>query len=98
MATMARNDKAVTTLPPRDLKRTGIGIAVWGVVLMLLMASWEGADMRPLALIRDGANMGQFMSGFFPPDFHEWPTFLSEMWVTIQIAIWGTALAILCAI
>lgn len=85
-------------LPPRDLKRTGTGIVVWGIVAMLLMVSWEGADMRPLALIRDGANMGQFAAGFFPPDFHEWPTFLSEMWVTIQIAVWGTVLAVVCAI
>lgn len=86
------------TLPPRDMKRTLSSLALWAVVLGLLSASWEGADMRPMDLIRDSANMGSFAKGFFPPDFSEWRMYMSEMWVTIQLAIWGTALAIVTAI
>jgi phosphonate transport system permease protein len=67
------------------------------VLLALLAGSWKGADMRPLDLVRDAGNMAQYASGFFPPDFHEWRQYLTELVVTLQIALWGTVLAIVCA-
>jgi len=66
----------------------------WGALLALLAGSWQGADMRPLDLLRDGANMAQYAKGFFPPDFSQWRYFGAELVVTLQIALWGTALAI----
>jgi phosphonate transport system permease protein len=42
--------------------------------------------------------MAQYLADFFPPDFHEWRHYLKEMLVTLQIAVWGTALAIVCAV
>lgn len=85
-------------LPPRDLKRSVTSTLLWAAVAGLLMWSWEGADLRPLDLLRDASNMGQFAAGFIPPNFHDWPTYLSEMVVTFQIAVWGTFLAVICAI
>ncbi|MBK7614672.1 MAG: phosphonate ABC transporter, permease protein PhnE [Burkholderiales bacterium] len=73
-------------------------LASWGLLLALLAGSWRGADMRPADLWRDGGNMAQFASGFFPPDFHDWRQYLDEMVVTLQIALWGTALAIVGAV
>ncbi len=70
----------------------------WGVVLAVLAASWKGADMRPLDLMRDSGNMGTYAASFFPPKFTDWRVYLDEMLVTLQIAVWGTALAVLCAI
>jgi phosphonate transport system permease protein len=70
----------------------------WGIVLAVLAGSWKGADMRPLELLRDSGNMATYAAGFFPPDFREWRLYLVEMLVTLQIAIWGTALAIVCAV
>ncbi len=54
--------------------------------------------MRPLALMRDAGNMGRFAADFFPPDFHDWRIYLEEMLVTLHIAVWGTVLAIVCAV
>lgn len=85
-------------LPPRDTKRSFVNMLIWGVILALLVSSWEGADMRPMALFENSQNMVDFASGFFPPNFLEWRLYLSEMWITIQIAIWGTALSIICSI
>lgn len=85
-------------LPTTDRKRTALNLLMWALILIALMWSWEGADMRPMALYNDAANMATFIDGFFPPDFYDWPTVLREMVITIQIAIWGTALSILCAI
>src|SRR5258708_13626884 len=54
--------------------------------------------MRPLELIRDSGNMATFLRDFFPPDFREWRLYVDEMLVTIQIAVWGTALAIVASV
>jgi len=70
----------------------------WMVLALLLVWSWEGADMRPLDLLRDGGNMAQFVGDFFPPDFRDWRDYLSEMLVTVQIAVWGTVLAVVAAV
>jgi phosphonate transport system permease protein len=67
-------------------------------VLAVLAASWKGADIRPGELFRDAGNMGTFAAGFFPPNFRDWRIYVDEMLVTLQIAVWGTALAVLLAI
>ena len=85
-------------IPPRDAKRSALNLTIWGAVLIALMWSWQGADIRPIALFVDAANMADFAAGFFPPDFHQWPTIMREMIVTVQIAIWGTFLAVVCAV
>jgi phosphonate transport system permease protein len=36
--------------------------------------------------------------GFTQPDFTDWRLYVSQMWLTVQIAIWGTSLAVLMAI
>ncbi|MEC8621821.1 MAG: phosphonate ABC transporter, permease protein PhnE [Pseudomonadota bacterium] len=85
-------------IPKRDLKRSISSIVVWGCIAIILMWSWEGADMRPRALWEDAGNMAEFARGFFPPDMHRWPIFVEEMIVTVKIAIWGTFLAVVTAI
>ncbi|WP_408588589.1 phosphonate ABC transporter, permease protein PhnE [Paraburkholderia bannensis] len=79
-------------------KRSWSSLALWAIVFVLLGAAWQGADMRPLDLLADSSNMGTFARGFFPPDFTEWRTYAHEMWVTVAVALWGTVLAIVCAV
>lgn len=81
-----------------DTKRSISNLAMWAVAFALLALSWEGADMRPLSLIENAENMTQFASGFFPPNMSQWRMYVSEIWITIQIAIWGTALSIVFAV
>jgi phosphonate transport system permease protein len=85
----------VPLVPPPTSQTTSLA---WGVLFMLLIWSWEGADMRPLDLVRDSGNMSVFVKDFFPPNFHDWRVYLTEMVITIHIAIWGTVLAVVCAI
>ena len=79
-------------------KRSWTSLLGWIVVIGVLGLSWHAADMRPLDLLTDSGNMGQFAKDFFPPDFSEWRTYLHEMGVTLAVAVWGTALSIVCAI
>ncbi|KRB93137.1 phosphonate ABC transporter, permease protein PhnE [Noviherbaspirillum sp. Root189] len=85
---------AYPTPPRRDLARQ----LVWGILLGILALSWQGADMRPLALFSDAANMGTYAAAFFPPDFHDWRVYVQELLVTLQIALWGTVLAVIFAV
>ena len=93
-ATLVATTPASATAPRTSLRR----LAAWGLLLALLAASWRGADMRPLDLLRDAGNMAQYAHGFFPPDFADWRTYASELLVTVEIALWGTALAVVCSV
>ncbi|MGE4166024.1 MAG: phosphonate ABC transporter, permease protein PhnE [Xanthobacteraceae bacterium] len=67
----------------------------WMLVAMLLALSWNAAEMfRVTALFTDWRNMAEFGVAFLNPNFRDWDQYLSDMIVTIQIALWGTALAV----
>jgi phosphonate transport system permease protein len=79
-------------------KRSWMSLIAWAALIALLAWAWKGADMRPLDLVRDSGNMKEFAHEFFPPDFHDWRVYLVEMLNTVYMALWGTALAIVCAV
>lgn len=73
-------------------------LVLYGLGFAVLAWSWQGAEIRPLALFKDAGNMATFASDFFPPNFRDWKFYVEEMLITIQIAIWGTVLAVVFAI
>ncbi len=93
MSTLSTTAAAAATGKPSWGRLVG-----WGLFLAILAWSWKGAEMNPAVLFRDAGNMATFAADFFPPDFGNWKLYLSEMLVTVQIALWGTVLAIVCAI
>ncbi|MEY4441250.1 MAG: hypothetical protein RL442_250 [Pseudomonadota bacterium] len=42
--------------------------------------------------------MIKYAKEFFPPDFRDWEIYLKEMITTLHIAVWGTVMAIICAV
>lgn len=67
-----------------------------GIVLALLAFSWGPTEMGNVTrLVSDWRNMAEFASGFMSPDFGNWRTYLYEMLETVQIAVWGTTLAVI---
>ncbi len=85
---------ALAAVPRQSLIR---GLA-YGLILAVLAASWQSAGMDPLQLVRDWRNMATIVADFFPPDLADWQDYLVEMGVTITIAVWGTALAVVFAV
>jgi phosphonate transport system permease protein len=85
-------------LAGQPAKWSWLALSGWGLALALLTWSWRGAEMAPGHLIRDAGNMATLAGDFFPPDFKDWRLYLEEMLVTFHIAVWGTLLAIFCAI
>lgn len=83
---------------PAARKRSWFSLLGWIALFAVLGSAWHSADMRPLDLLSDSGNMGQFAKDFFPPNFTEWRTYLHEMIVTLSVAVWGTALSLVCAI
>jgi phosphonate transport system permease protein len=86
-------------VPEYPLARRLRGWLGWVLIFGLLVWSWNPAEMfRVTALVTDWRNMAEFGGAFLHPNFHDWDTYLSDMVVTIQIAIWGTALAVVFGI
>ena len=53
---------------------------------------------RSVLLYTDADNMAEFASAFLKPNFRDWDIYLADMIVTVQIALWGTFLAIVLGI
>ena len=94
----ALNPSLATLAGTSSPKRSLAWYLSWGILLVLLAASWKGADMRPLDLWNDSGNMVSYAAEFFPPNFAQWQIYVQEMLVTLQIALWGTALAVVTAV
>lgn len=75
-----------------------VKLLAYAEVLAVLAWSYQGAGIKPMELLRDSGNILTLAGEFFPPDFSQWRTYVEEMVLTVQIAIWGTGLAIVCAV
>lgn len=83
----------------RDWSRAVSGPLLWLALAGILLWSWAPAEIgRWTYLFTDAGNMAEYASGFARPDFSEWRYYVEEMVITIQIAVWGTFLAIVFAI
>src|SRR6516162_3173566 len=98
-AAPAKLDSSAIAVPQRPLSQRLRGWLLWLAIFGLLAWSWSPAEMfRAGALFTDWRNMAEFGSTFLHPNFHEWDGYLQDMIITIQIAIWGTALAVVFGI
>lgn len=86
-------------IPRRPVLDTTMKWMFWLIILGLLVWSWSPTEMfLAKNLWTDAANMSEFGRAFMRPDFHHWEEYVSEMVITFQIAIWGTALAVVFGI
>jgi len=91
-------------LPPpiRPLTSRLLDLAVFGGVVLLLAVTYQAVEMWRLGLVfSNSSKIGNFVLGFLhvnsvPPRL--WVLFITAMGVTLEIALWGTALAIVLAI
>ena len=73
-------------------------LLAYAAIAGVLAWSYDGAGIKPMELARDSGNIVTLARDFFPPDFSRWREYVQEMVLTVQIAIWGTGLAILFAV
>jgi phosphonate transport system permease protein len=86
------------TIPEISLRRKLLRLLAALVFAGILMWAWQGSEMRPLDLYTYRGNMSAYLAGFLKPDFSAWRDYLHQTAITVQIAIWGTLLAILGAV
>jgi len=90
---------AIPPPPRRPLSQRLIDLVLWGGVLAVLVIAFRPVDMpRLVKVFTNTANIREFGADFLHPDFSIWRTYVALMWLTVQIALWGTALAVVIAI
>jgi phosphonate transport system permease protein len=90
---------AIPLPPQRSFAQRLPDLLVWGGVILILVIAFRPVDMAHLPrLFTNSENMRQFGREFLKPDFTQWRLYVAQMWLTIQIAMWGTTLAVLIAI
>src|SRR5262245_49237206 len=90
---------AVPPPPRRSLAERAPDLLVWAAVAARLAVSFAPVEMaRFVRLFTHSENMRQFGQAFLRPDFAQWRLYVGQMWLTVQIALWGTVLAVVIAI
>jgi phosphonate transport system permease protein len=85
--------------PEKPLSDKLWDLMVWGGVALLLIISFAPAELFKVPLLfSNSQNMQTFTSRLLNPDFSEWRTYVAGMWLTVQIAVWGTFLAVVLAV
>lgn len=95
MTTAPVTSAAIPAPPSKSLGARALDILIWGGVAVLLLVSIEAVDLGNISrLFTNSANMKSFAVDLMQPNFDDWELFVSKMWETVQIALWGTFLAI----
>lgn len=90
---------AVPPPPSRSLAQRAPDALVWGGVIIMLIVAFGPVEMRRLPMLfTNSENMRQFGQELIQPDFGLWKLYVAQMWLTVQIALWGTVLAVVLAI
>jgi phosphonate transport system permease protein len=85
--------------PQRPLAQQAPGYLLWGGLLLVLLISARPVEMGHVSkLFTNSENMRQFGADLMAPNFDQLRLYIGQMWLTIQIAMWGTALAVGIAI
>ena len=87
-------------VPPRTpFSQRLVNLLLWGGIAVALAVSIGPVEISRLGLVlTNSANMRQFGSEFLRPDTTHWATYVAQMWLTVQMALWGTALALVIAV
>jgi phosphonate transport system permease protein len=93
---------APTTAPPPPTRALGarvFDVLLWGGIAALLVIGFGPVEMvRFTRLFTHSENMRAYGADFVSPDWSNWARYAKAMWLTIEMALWGTFLAILFAI
>jgi phosphonate transport system permease protein len=90
---------AIPRAPSKPLGSILLDLLIWGGVAVVLIYSIKAVDLGNITkLFESNEHTGQFAGELLKPDFTNWKLYVGKMWETVQIALWGTFLAIFAAI
>ncbi|MET4682273.1 phosphonate transport system permease protein [Brevundimonas faecalis] len=90
---------AVPAAPQKSAVSWAMDVLVWGGVIAVLLYSVDAVDLGNISRLFSGNESTRlFVHDLLRPDFSDWKMFVGKMWETVQIALWGTFLAVLFGI
>ena len=99
MTTTPVDLNAIPKAPSKPLGAMALDLLIWGGVAVVLIYSIKAVELGNITkLFTNSEHTGQFASELLKPDFANWKLYVGKMWETVQIALWGTFLAIFAAI
>ncbi len=76
-----------------------LDILLWGGIGIFLIVGFMPAQMFKVPLLfSNSENMRLYGRDLIHPNWSNWRVYASAMWVTVEIALWGTFLAVLVAV
>jgi phosphonate ABC transporter permease subunit PhnE len=98
-AAPALADGQIPAPPEKSAAAWSLDILLWGGFAIILIASFTRVDLpNVLNLFSNSENMRNYGKDFLNPDFSNWQLLVGQMWLTVQIALWGTFLAVFLAV
>ena len=86
--------RASLPAPQTTLGQRAVDILIWGGLAALLISGFKSAEIFKMTQLFAGSeNMRRLGAEFIKPDFTDWRPYVANMWITIQMALWGTVLA-----
>lgn len=99
MTTTPVDLNAIPKAPSKPLGAMALDLLIWGGVAVVLIYSIKAVELGNLTkLFTNSEHTSQFAGELLKPDFANWKLYVAKMWETVQIALWGTFLAIFAAI
>jgi phosphonate transport system permease protein len=85
--------------PKKSLAAWSLDLLLWGGFAIILLAAFKRVDLQNIPhLFSNTENMRNYGRDFLNPDFTQWRSLVGQMWLTVQIALWGTFLAVFLAV
>jgi len=85
--------------PSKPLGAILLDLLIWGGVAVVLVYSIKAVNLGDITkLFERNEHTQDFIAELLRPDFADWKIYVAKMWETVQIALWGTFLAIFAAI
>ncbi|MDI1281051.1 phosphonate ABC transporter, permease protein PhnE [Brevundimonas sp.] len=85
--------------PAKSLSAWLLDLLLWGGIAVVLMISFDKVDMVNLPkLITNQESIRTYGRELLRPDFTNWRHLVGLMWLTVQIALWGTFIAVFIAV
>ena len=86
---------AVPQPPRKSASAWALDVLLWGGIALVLIISFGPVDMRRLPLLfSNSQNIQLYGRDLLNPDFTNVRQLVGQMWLTVQIALWGTFIAV----
>jgi phosphonate transport system permease protein len=98
-ASVPTDPMVIPTAPKKSVAAWSLDLLLWGGFAIILLAAVGSVGLPNIGnLFSNPEKMQTYGRAFLNPDFSQWRLLVGQMWLTVQIALWGTFLAVFIAI